>query len=150
MTFLCHDFGSGWGTVYSKDYDPEIAENERGGGTWDNQAFFDFNGKVLPSLNVYKWVYTGAVGSTKVKRVAKTSVVMNLLDYVSQFLMFAAMPDAESVYKNSGLKNMKDLYAHEIDSSRIEVYKEEENVIKLFRILDLLVDIYRRCGWTFQ
>ena len=72
---------------------------------------------------------------------------MNLLDYVSQFgLMFAAMPDAESVYKNSGLKNMKDLYAHEIDSSRIEVYKEEENVIKLFRILDLLVDIYRRCG----
>ena len=26
--------GSGWGTVYSKDYDPEIAENERGGGTW--------------------------------------------------------------------------------------------------------------------
>ena len=26
---------------------------------------------------------------------------MNLLDYVSQFLMFAAMPDAESVYKNS-------------------------------------------------
>lgn len=69
--------GSGWGTVYSKDYDPEIAENERGGGTWDNQAFFDFNGKVLPSLNVYKWVYTGAVGSTKVKRVAKTSVVMN-------------------------------------------------------------------------
>ena len=71
---------------------------------------------------------------------------MNLLDYVSQFLMFAAMPDAESVYKNSGLKNMRDLYAHEIDSSRIEVYKEEENVIKLFRILDLLVDIYRRCG----
>ena len=71
---------------------------------------------------------------------------MNLLDYVSQFLMFAAMPDAESVYKNSGLKNMKDLYAHEIDSSRIEVYKEEENVIKLFRILDLLVDIYSKCG----
>ena len=34
--------GSGWGTVYSKDYDPEIAENERGGGTWDNQAFFRF------------------------------------------------------------------------------------------------------------
>ena len=72
--------GSGWGTVYSKDYDPEIAENERGGGTWDNQAFFDFNGKVLPSLNVYKWVYTGAVGSTKVKRVAKTSVVMNYME----------------------------------------------------------------------
>jgi len=76
---------------------------------------------------------------------------MNLLDYVSQFLMFAAMPDAESVYKNSGLKNMKDLYAHEIDSSRIEVYKEEENVIKLFRILDLLVISTEIWGfWCFH
>lgn len=35
---------------------------------------------MLPSLNVYKWVYTGAVGSTKVKRVAKTSVVMNYME----------------------------------------------------------------------
>ena len=64
---------------------------------------------------------------------------MNLLDYVSQFLMFATMPDAETVYKNSGLKNMKDLYTYEIDRSRLEVYKDKENVIKLFRILDLLV-----------
>lgn len=35
---------------------------------------------MLPSLNVYKWVYTGAVGSTKVKRVVKTSVVMNYME----------------------------------------------------------------------
>ncbi|WP_302976994.1 DUF262 domain-containing protein [Paraprevotella clara] len=69
---------------------------------------------------------------------------MNLLDYVSQFLMFVTMPDAETVYKNSGLKNMKDLYTYEIDRSRLEVYKDKENVIKLFRILDLLVGIYKR------
>lgn len=93
--------------------------------------------------------YWNAKSEEEKKKILYPSIdewFMNLLDYVSQFLMFAAMPDAESVYKNSGLKNMKDLYAHEIDSSRIEVYKEEENVIKLFRILDLLVDIYSKCG----
>lgn len=71
---------------------------------------------------------------------------MNLLDYVSQFLMFAAMTDAESLFRNSGRKFMRELYTHEIDSSRLEVYKDKENVIKLFRILDLLVDIHRRYG----
>lgn len=73
-------YGSGWGTVYSKDFDPEIAEDERGGGTWDNQAFFDFEGHVLPSINVYKWVYTGAEGPTKVKSVSQASYVMNYKD----------------------------------------------------------------------
>lgn len=71
---------------------------------------------------------------------------MNLLDYVSQFLMFASMPDADAVFKDSGLKNIRDLYAREIDQSRLEVYTNKENVIKLFRILDLLVDISKRHG----
>lgn len=69
--------GSGWGTVYAKDYDPEIATDEKGGGTWDNQAFFDFDGKVLPSVNVYKWVYTGAEGPKKVSTVDSVSYEMN-------------------------------------------------------------------------
>ena len=71
---------------------------------------------------------------------------MNLLDYVSQFFMFASMPDAESVFQNSSFKNIKELYSHEIDRSRLEVYKGVENTIKLFRILDMLVDINKRYG----
>lgn len=67
--------GSGWGTIFANDYDPEIVDS-RNGGTWDNQAFFDFNGNVLPSINVYKWVYTGAEGPAKVSGVAAASYEM--------------------------------------------------------------------------
>lgn len=81
--------GSGWGTIYANDYDPEIADDEKGGGTWDNQAFFDFNGKVLPSVNVYKWVYTGAEGPKKVSTV----------DSVSYEMKYKAQPKLPSTAK---------------------------------------------------
>lgn len=69
-------YGSGWGTLFAADYDPEIVD-DRNGGTWDNQAFFDFEGNVLPSINVYKWVYTGANGPTKVSTVDSVSYKMD-------------------------------------------------------------------------
>lgn len=69
-------YGSGWGTIFANEYDPEITD-ARNGGTWDNQAFFDFEGNVLPSINVYKWVYTGAVGPAKVSSVAAATYEMN-------------------------------------------------------------------------
>ena len=64
-------FGSGWSSKYSgpktatnplaDGYDPGVKEaGHTHGSEWDNQAYFDFNGKALPSINVYKWVYTGA------------------------------------------------------------------------------------------
>ncbi|MBO5372950.1 MAG: glycosyl hydrolase 53 family protein [Lachnospiraceae bacterium] len=58
-------YGSGWASIYSgdggDDYDPGVtADPTTHGSEWDNQALFDFNGKALPSMNVYKWVYTGA------------------------------------------------------------------------------------------
>lgn len=67
--------GSGWATLYANEYDPEVVDDDNG-GTWDNQAFFDFNGKVLDSINVYKWVYTGAKGPVKVATVEDTSCEM--------------------------------------------------------------------------
>ncbi len=70
-------YGAGWGSIFAKEFDPEMAEDEKGGGTWDNQAYFDFEGHVLPSINVYKWVYTGAVGPVKVSTVSKASCTMN-------------------------------------------------------------------------
>ena len=69
-------YGSGWGTLFANEYDPEIVD-DRNGGTWDNQAFFDFDGHVLPSINVYKWVYTGAEGPTKVSTVDTCTYSMN-------------------------------------------------------------------------
>ncbi|MCR5251607.1 MAG: glycosyl hydrolase 53 family protein [Lachnospiraceae bacterium] len=51
--------GSGWASSYSSKYDPQDAGKYFGGSSWDNQAMFDFSGKALPSLNVFKWVYHG-------------------------------------------------------------------------------------------
>ncbi len=51
--------GSGWASSYSVDYDPRDAGQYYGGCAWDNQAMFDFSGRALPSLNVFKWLYHG-------------------------------------------------------------------------------------------
>ena len=58
-------YGSGWASKWSGKagdaYDGGVDDDESTHGSqWDNQAMFDFNGKALPSINVYKWVYTGA------------------------------------------------------------------------------------------
>lgn len=58
-------YGSGWASSYSIDYDPGVNENNYGGSEWDNQAMFDFEGNPFPSLNVYKYVLTGATEAKK-------------------------------------------------------------------------------------
>lgn len=48
--------GSGWASSYSVDFDPDDAGKWYGGSAVDNQAFFDPQGKALPSLTVFKRV----------------------------------------------------------------------------------------------
>ena len=52
-------YGSGWASSYASDYDPEDAGLYYGGCSWDNQAFFDFDGHPLASLNVFKYLKYG-------------------------------------------------------------------------------------------
>ena len=59
---LWEEYGSGWASSYSAKYDPNDAGVYYGGCSWDNQAFFDSTGHMLPSLNVFKYVNFGAVG----------------------------------------------------------------------------------------
>lgn len=87
-------YGSGWGSIYAKECDPEITDDNNG-GTWDNQAFFDFEGNVLPSVNVYKWVYTGAEGPTKVSTIESVS-------YEMQYGTEPALPETVNVSLNDG------------------------------------------------
>ena len=56
---IWEEHGSGWASSYASKYDPQDAGKYFGGSSWDNQAMFDFSGHVLPSLNVFKWVYHG-------------------------------------------------------------------------------------------
>ena len=56
---LWEKYGSGWASSYAGEYDPKDAGQYYGGSAWDNQAMFDFKGKPLESLNVFKYVYSG-------------------------------------------------------------------------------------------
>ncbi len=58
---LWDSFGSGWASSYSADFDPDDAGKWYGGSAVDNQAFFDSQGKALPSLKVFKNVLTGSL-----------------------------------------------------------------------------------------
>jgi len=67
-------YGSGWASSYAGEYDPQDAGNWYGGSSWDNQAMFDFEGYPLASLNVFKYVVTGAVATiTSTPRPTKTA-----------------------------------------------------------------------------
>ena len=54
--------GSGWASSYAQDYDPNAANGGYGGPDMNNKAMFDFDGKPLESLNVFKYMMTGTTG----------------------------------------------------------------------------------------
>lgn len=56
---IWEEYGSGWASSYASDYDPEDAGLYYGGCSWDNQAFFDFEGHPLESLKVFKYMHDG-------------------------------------------------------------------------------------------
>ncbi|MCR5279568.1 MAG: glycosyl hydrolase 53 family protein [Lachnospiraceae bacterium] len=60
------ELGSGWATSYAGSYDPNDAGRYYGGSSWDNQAWFDFDGRALPSLFTYKYLKNGATAPLSV------------------------------------------------------------------------------------
>ena len=73
---LWEEDGSGWATSYASEYDPDDAGVWYGGSAWDNQALFDFAGQPLESLQVFHYVYTGAVAPLEVEDVETVEVVV--------------------------------------------------------------------------
>lgn len=63
---IWEEFGSGWASSYASDYDPDDAGLYYGGCSWDNQAFFDFDGHPLPSLNLFKYLKYGTTISSAI------------------------------------------------------------------------------------
>lgn len=66
---LWEKYGSGWASSYSYEYDPSDAGLWYGGSAIDNQAWFDFNGKALPTAEIYKLIRTGATAPRKVSQI---------------------------------------------------------------------------------
>lgn len=56
---LWEEYGCGWASSFSFEYDPDDAGKYYGGCAVDNQAFFDAKGKALPSLKVFDYVSYG-------------------------------------------------------------------------------------------
>lgn len=67
-------FGSGWASSYAGEYDAKDAGQWYGGSAVDNQALFDFTGKPLASLNIFKYVDTGHVIPKKLNTVKNPNV----------------------------------------------------------------------------
>ena len=69
-------YGSGWASSYSKEYDPEDAGKWYGGSAIDNQAWFDFNGKALDTVNIYNYIRSGATTDVRPLRAIADSVTV--------------------------------------------------------------------------
>ena len=92
---LWEQYGSGWAASYSKEYDPTDAGLWYGGSAVDNQAMFDFTGHPLPSLNVFKYVDTGAVTQLKIDEIKDISISAVLGDTIT-------LPTTAAVTFNDG------------------------------------------------
>lgn len=71
-------FGSGWASSYSAGYDPDDAGLYYGGSSWDNQAFFDFDGHPLASLNVFKYLQHGSTAPLAVDFIPDVHISCNV------------------------------------------------------------------------
>lgn len=80
---LWEQYGSGWATSYAAAYDPEDAGVYYGGSAWDNQALFDFNGRPLASLQVFKYVATGAETARAIDTVQDVELKVRIGDPIT-------------------------------------------------------------------
>ena len=76
---LWEEHGSGWASSYAKEYDPKDAGVWYGGSAVDNQAMFDFTGKALESLKVFKYMQTGTKDyKNKIEQVESFAIEVTL------------------------------------------------------------------------
>ncbi len=75
---LWEKYGSGWASSYAGDYDPEDAGLYYGGCSWDNQAFFDFDGHPLASLNVFKYLKYGSTTDLAIDFIPEVNVTCDV------------------------------------------------------------------------
>ncbi|HHU20805.1 MAG TPA: LPXTG cell wall anchor domain-containing protein [Bacilli bacterium] len=94
---IWEEHGSGWASSYAVSYDPVDAGQWYGGSNMDNKALFDFNGHPLPSLNVYKYVNTGAVAPLTIDYINDLSIELTLDQTLE-------LPDQVEVIYNNGDK----------------------------------------------
>lgn len=75
---IWEQYGSGWASSYSSDYDPNDAGIYFGGSAWDNQALFDFDGKPLSSLSTFLYLKKGSIVPLSLESVTDSVITIKL------------------------------------------------------------------------
>ena len=110
---LWETYGSGWASSYASEYDPDDAGKWYGGSAVDNEALFDFEGKALPSLQIFNYVDTGAVAEIKPEEIQEVSVAVRYNDKVT-------LPDQVTVLYNNGVTSQVDVKWLQEDIDKIQ------------------------------
>ena len=98
---LWEQFGSGWASSYSAEYDPGDAGIYYGGSSWDNQALFANDGTPLESLRTFGYVYTGTVTDIKIDTISDCMTIIRLGDDI-------ILPEtADAIYNNGERKQVR-------------------------------------------
>lgn len=92
-------YGSGWASSYAGEYDPDDAGKWYGGSAVDNQAMFDFDGKPLASLQVWKLMQTGSVAPKTVERADNPTLTV---EAGSDGTAAVTLPETTAVYYSDG------------------------------------------------
>lgn len=141
------EFGSGWASSYSDEYDHEHGGLYYGGSVKDNEAFFDFEGNPLPSLSIFKDVYTGKTGAVdrlEVVKAANVEVKLESADVSSEMdTIKKALPktvtgvyssskkeELSVVWNEEDLKKLSDFGAYTIGGKASYKDGETENGTK--------------------
>ncbi len=95
---IWEEYGSGWASSYSAQYDPDDAGKYYGGSSWDNQAFFDFDGHVLPSMKVFKYLKYGSTTDLTVDFLEDLTVISSIGEEPQ-------MPEGVLAYMNDRSQN---------------------------------------------
>ena len=117
--------GSGWASKFAAAYDPDDAGRYYGGSSWDNQAFFDFEGHLLDSIKVFdpKCLKNGKEAAPKVEFIKDCIVEM-------QQGAELVMPDGvEGVYNNRSLNRIIPTEWNADDIAAIDVNAGGEHTV---------------------
>ena len=121
---LWEKYGCGWASSFSGEYDPDDAGKYYGGSAVDNQAFFGADGKVLPSLNVFKNVLTGSLTDDYILGDVNGDGKVNINDateiqrYTAKIRKFTDSQMISADFNRDGKVNINDATAIQVYISR--------------------------------
>ncbi len=91
---LWESCGAGWAASYAKEYDSADAGKYYGGSACDNQALFDFDGRALQSLKVFRLIREGSIVPIVPDAIDDTTLMIDLTaDIVLPETVSAVMND---------------------------------------------------------